>query len=139
MTKLGWLCWLPALAARVLAARDPERVESLYARGLYPRIASALARLAGAAPFSLAEVLLLGTGLAAVVALARVLGQLRRGPDRTRTLLAALGAVVAGLGPVYLAFLMLWGFNYQRRPFAASVGLDARPASSQELQALCGG
>jgi len=137
MTKLAWACWLLALAARFLAATDPGRVESLYARGLYPRIAFALASLVGGLPFSLAEALFLGASLAALVAVVRFLGRLRRGPDRRRTLLSGLGGTVAALGPVYLAFLLLWGFNYQRQPFAASVGLDTRPARAEELEALC--
>jgi hypothetical protein len=137
LRRAAWLCWLAALATRALAAMDPGRVESLYARGLYPRIASALARLTRGAPFSLAEVLVLGAALVAAVWLARFLGRLRRGPARGRALLAGLGAVVAALGPAYLAFLLLWGLNYQRRPFATSAGLDARPAGSEELRTLC--
>lgn len=132
-----WLCWLLALGLRGLAAMDTERVESSYARGVYPRIASALGRSVGRAPFSVAEAVVLAASFVACVLMLRFMGRLRRCPDRRAALLAGLATVVAVLGPVYLAFLLAWGLNYQRQPFAVSQGLDARPASSAELAGLC--
>ena len=132
-----WLCWLVALGCRGLAAADPERVESLYSRGIYPRIAWALGRVAGRAPFSVAEAVVLAACLAACVLMLRFVGRVRRRPDRGAALLAGLVTLAALLGPAYLVFLLVWGLNYQRQPFAASEGLDASPATSGELQALC--
>ena len=39
-------------------------------------------------------------------------------------------------GTMYLAFLLLWGLNYQRQPFGVSAKLDVRPSSPDELAAL---
>jgi hypothetical protein len=137
LRRAGQLSWLAALVLRAVAALDAGRVESLYARGLYPRIAWALARLPRAVPFSLAEVLVVAASLLAFVLFVGFLGRLRHGPRRGATLLSGLGAIVAVLGPAYVAFLLSWGLNYQRRAFAESAGLDARPASAEELEALC--
>jgi len=40
-------------------------------------------------------------------------------------------------GALYLSFLVLWGLNYRRPPYAALAGLDARPATIAELRAVC--
>jgi hypothetical protein len=137
LKRAGQLSWLVALALRVGAGADAGRVESLYSRGLYPGIAGALAGTTGRLPFSVAEALVLAAGLVALVVLVRLLGRLIRGPRRGALFVSGLGAIVAVLGPAYIAFLLLWGLNYQRLSFAASTGLDARPASATELEALC--
>lgn len=137
LRRTGLLAWVGALALRALAALDAGRVESLYARGLYPWIAGTFARVTGALPFSLAEALVVAATLLCLAVLARFVGRLRRGPGRGATLLSGLGAVAAVLGPAYVAFLLLWGLNYQRRAFAESTGLDTHPASAGELEVLC--
>jgi hypothetical protein len=58
-------------------------------------------------------------------------GYLRRGAPR------ALGAALAVAGAVYLAFLLSWGLNYAREPFALLAGLDTSPARTAELRAVC--
>ena len=66
---------LLALILQLLAARDPALVERVYARRIYPPLASSLARLSGTLPFSLAEALLIlgsAAGVIGVVALARM-------------------------------------------------------------------
>jgi hypothetical protein len=129
-------CWILALAARAVAALDPDRVERLYARGVYPRLAAVLGAFASRARGSLAEILVLGLGLAAGVLVLRGLRALWRGPERGTRLATGLGTALAVLGPLYLAFLLVWGLNYERLPFATTAGLDVRPAGAPELTAL---
>ena len=125
------------LAATLPAAagRAPATVERLYARGVYPAISAALSCASGVVPVSVAEVCLL---VAAFLLVRRLLRMYHTG--RATAWRAALGLCLADLalvaGGLALAFVLLWGFNYRRLPFATSAGLDASPASFDELRDL---
>jgi hypothetical protein len=111
-----------ALALQWGASQAPDVVESLYSRGLYPRIAALLALVDRRVPFSIAEPLALAL---LVVFAASLIG----GPWSAR-----LRRSVTAAGVVYLLFLLGGGLNYQRRPFAESAGLDTRPSTAAELE-----
>jgi hypothetical protein len=106
--------------------------------GLYPAIAGAGARFTGRLPFSLAEWLVAALALLvswrAVLFVARAAR--RRGYLRQAWLPAAAN-VAAAAGILYLTFLLAWGLNYARQPFAVAAGLDASPPSVAELRAAC--
>ena len=113
-------------------------MERGYSTGLYPAIAAAGARLAGRLPFSLAEwvvaafaLLLSWRAVRFVARAARRRGYLRE------AWLPAAGNVVIAAGIVYASFLLAWGLNYAREPFAVLAGLDASPPSVAELRAAC--
>jgi Protein of unknown function (DUF3810) len=115
-----------AVALQWLASCFPAVVESLYAERIFPIVAHVLGLLTGWLPFSLAEaVLLLGV-------VSSLLWLVRRPPWRV-----VLRRVAATAGLLYAAFLLLWGFCYDREPLAALLGLDVRPSPASELQSLC--
>lgn len=123
-----------ALLLQLAASRAPELVEERYSRGLYPVITDLLGRGSGSVAFPVGELLVIpalfawgGLGL----------WTFRQARTGRIPVLAALGALSAGVGGAWLAFLACWGLNYQRLPFAASVGLDTRPAALAELEAVC--
>ena len=121
---------LGALALQQAATRSPALVERLYSRGLQPFLGGSLGAATGLVPFSVAEVLAWGiTAFLGVAAVRAVLGGRRR-----LARLAANGLLVAGAA--WLSFLLLWGLNYRRQPFASSAGLEVRPARLDELAAL---
>lgn len=132
------------VALRGLALLAPQVVEPLYARGLFPHIVAALTALSSLAPFSLAEALLI---LLASLALARALGALvrrwrgrggqaaRATPTHRPRRLAGLAASVAA---AYLAFLLVWGLNYERWPATRLFQLDGAGGPTGELLALVG-
>lgn len=113
-------------------------MERGYSRGLYRAIAAVSARASALFGFSLGEWLFAAALLSAAWTLARFLVRGGREPGYLRRHwrhgLARL-AVVAGI--VYATFLVGWGLNYAREPFAVLAGLDASPASSAELRAVC--
>jgi len=51
--------------------------------------------------------------------------------------LSTLADAWAAAGALCLAFVILWGLNYRRPPYAVLAGLDARPATVGELTAAC--
>src|SRR5262249_31136557 len=70
--------WPAVVALRLLAGRDAGAVEDVYARGLFPPVERVLSALTGWVPFSVAEVLLVGGLLLAVVLAVRALLRWRR-------------------------------------------------------------
>jgi hypothetical protein len=111
-------------------------VERGYARGLFPLVRAGVTSLAGLCPVSLAELGLAALGLALLVKLLRALHDLKRRQKRVTELGGAFlrGCLWSASG-AYLAFLLLWGFNHGREPYAASAGLDVRPSEASELVA----
>lgn len=135
----GAAMFLLGFGLQRLAALAPDWVERVYSHGLFPVVARALSWVAGPLPFSLAEVLV---ELGAILALAWLLAAVRavmREPRGGRWAAAwpRLAGLLAVLGALYLGFILLWGLNYDRRPLAASIGIETRPSSVAELAALC--
>lgn len=122
---------------RVLAAMNPEIVEHGYARSIYPRIAGVLSSVTGSMPFSLAEAVVIVLLIAALVAAARAIRRCLHAPAPFRALGDSLIRTAIAASLVYLVFLLLWGFNYQRSPLASSVGLAVVAPPPGELASAC--
>ena len=127
-----------ALLLQFAASRVPFVVERGYSRGLYRAVAAVASPVARLLPFSIGEwVFVAAVWLALFMALRFAVQALRERGYLRRNGLAA-GATALGLaGAVYLSFLVLWGLNYAREPFASTAGLDASPAAPAELRAAC--
>ncbi len=133
--RVGALFLVSALVLVLLAERSPAGVERLYARGLYPVLSAALSCPTSVVPFSIAEISLFLLALVLLGRLAQAIRECRR--DGWRRALASLGAfLLLGVGTLALAFVLLWGLNYRRLPLAATMGVEASPASSAELVAM---
>jgi hypothetical protein len=131
--KTRWVLLVLAGGAglRLAAGLAPEWVERYYSRGLYPWIGAALSRVSSVTSIAIGEPLAIGGALLAPAWLAL---RFRSAPlGRWR----ALAARVAGLGGVlYLAFLVVWGLNYERLPLAREAGLDPQGPTRGELGEL---
>jgi hypothetical protein len=122
---------------RLLAARSPEIVEHGYARPIYPRIAAVLTAATGSVPFSIAEWVVVLSLLAALVAVVRATRRILHAPRPFQAFGDSVLRVAIAAVLVYFVFLLLWGFNYQRSPLAASVGLPMAAPRPGELAAAC--
>lgn len=118
----------------LLAVRYPLWVERIYSRFLYPPLGRVLSRFTSLVPISLAELCVV-TLLA--VLLIGGLNFIWRGWRQPGKLVAWLRwTLVLGL-LAYAAFVFSWGLNYYRQPLAEVLGLEIRPAPTQELVDLC--
>lgn len=139
-----WRTLLPVIlgAGLTLVTRsDPALVEERYARGLYPLIASIVARIGSAwegivpsagldaARPSLAEVTVV---LGVLFLGSRAWRALRTGP------LELLRLSIRTVASLYLAFLLLWGLNHARQPLAVTLDLEMGPVAAAELGELAG-
>jgi len=133
------LALLPAAVALELAvAASPPLVERLYSQSLYRVVSAMFAASFGRVSFSAGETLLwTAVGGAAAWTVRRLRRLVRARGRRRAVLVSTLADAWAAAGAVYLAFVILWGLNYRRPPYAVLAGLDARPATVAELTAVC--
>ncbi len=127
-----------AVGLQRLAAAHPQDVENVYSRVFYPLLSEAQSHLSGALPLSLAELLIVALLLLAGLRVGFVWWSAwRRRMGRWRAVRTLAGDALALAGALYFSFLVLWGLNYQRLPFASSVGLPVEPTPASELELLC--
>ena len=112
-----------------LAQSQPEAVERIYSRGIYPLWGQALSTVTGLLPVSLSEVLLFA--LPALLALGVVQAARRRIAWRR---LAAGWLCVPLCG--YLVFSLGWALNYSRKPYAEIAGLPVQAVEVNTLERL---
>ncbi len=112
----------------------PGLVERAFSRGVYPRLQPGLTWISDLTPVAWLDLLAGG----AVVWLVWRVWRSVRAPRGRRlreagvTLWRTAVAVAAG----YLAFLALWGLNYQRVPLEAAIGFDAGRVTPERVNAL---
>jgi uncharacterized protein DUF3810 len=115
----------------------PDMVEHAYARSVYPRIAAVLTNVTGWMPFSIAEGVIVLLTVKGVIAAARGIMRALRSPAPFRALGDGVLRMAIAVGAAYLAFLLLWGLNYQREPLATGAGLAMAAPLPGELAAAC--
>lgn len=138
MAVVRWARW-PVLALVSFAllrwsASVPELVETAYSRGVFPVIGQGLSLLTGLVPFSVAEAIVWSLPL---LGLGWLVWALWRAGTRARRAVALIATLAVALSVTYTGFVFLWGLNHSRQPFAEIAGLEVRPASVDELAALC--
>jgi uncharacterized protein DUF3810 len=103
-----------ALAAAWLPI-PPAAVEQWFSNGWYPGVQQLVTPISNLVPFAIFDLLVAGALVFVVATLWRGSVEARR-RRRLSPLLQAGAAVCAFGAAVYLAFLLLWGFNYRRVP-----------------------
>jgi len=109
-----------ALAA-ALVPLSAAAVDRLYSARLYPALQPAVTSFSNLLPFALLDVLLIST---AAVWLGLAVRDFRRA-DRWRAAGRAGARTIVWAAAAYLAFLVLWGFNYRRVRLVERLPFDA--------------
>jgi hypothetical protein len=123
-----------AAAAAALAPISARTVERWFATGMYPYVQRTLTSVSNALPIPWLDLL----SVAAVLWLAWTWWLALRPADERRLVrvIAAARTTAVFAACVYLAFLLLWGFNYRRVPMASRLEIDAAPPSQAEVVKL---
>lgn len=150
------------LLSRLTAFR-PSWIEDYYSQGYAKILSGCLSRATGVFPFSLAEVSLYLFMIAFCLFLMRLIarkivstkvrmyqsksGKLEPGElnqdkikqaiKKKKGLVIRLLNGLIFLGIVYFSFLLIWGLNYNRLPFADIAGFTVGNASEKDLERLC--
>ena len=127
-----WGIW----AAAALAALVPlpsGLVDRVYSFGLFPRLQHALTTLSNLTPLPLFDLLVAGV----VVAWAWVAWKSWRATaNRWRAAFDAISRTALVIAIAYLAFLLCWGWNYQRRPLTSTLAFDRALVSRESVERL---
>lgn len=120
-----------------LSQKNPNIVEKVYSNELYPYIGTAISMITGIFPFSLGEVVVI-LGLLFITSgiLWITYKAITRRISYDRIFGYAKNVLIA-FSVIYFLFNILWGLNYYRLPFSQIANIDIRPATVQELAALC--
>ncbi|MGH9461845.1 MAG: DUF3810 domain-containing protein [Vicinamibacteria bacterium] len=137
-----WPIWLARLSAFALLPisllvlelgfRYPEQTERFYGEGLYPVVATALGRLNGLVPFSVAQILIVLASIAGVLGLTFR----RRGPRHRPRLATAIKAVTflwIAIGVLAVWFVVSWGLNYARPGLEERLALSTSEIRVEEV------
>jgi hypothetical protein len=137
--KLIYILFLPAgILLSYGASFMPGAVESVYSGRMFRIIGQALNIISGILPFSLAELLVTGVVVFSIWSLIHlVIKLLGHTHDKKSTSLNFLLNVLAYSAVIYFIFIVTWGLNYHRMPFANIAGLEVKPSSVKDLAALC--
>lgn len=133
----SWYLWiLPALTAffgQRLLARHQAFTENIFSEQIFRRLSAVISFLTSLVPFSLTEILaILGIPLLVALVIFWII-RMVRGPERKAILGRTLRLLSWIISCLYLAFMLLHGFNYARLPVAESFSLPVRQRSTDEL------
>lgn len=116
----------------------PQFIERFYSNGFFRLISQPLSLLTGLLPFSLMEVGLILITLAIPSPLIYIIVKaVKRPTTRWKIISNFLLNIVATACIIYFLLILLWSINYNRQPFSEIAKLDVRPASTDELAAVC--
>lgn len=113
----------------------PEAVERWFSTGFYPALQRHVTPLSDLLPFAVLDVLAVGGCAAVLTVLIRAVRAARQ-TRRIAPILRALGVLAAAAASVYLAFLVLWGFNYRRVPMTERLLVEAGAPATQAVTDL---
>ena len=123
-----------AAVTAALVPISPRIVERWFATGMYPHVQRIVTSVSNALPIPWLDLL----SAAAVLWLGWTWWlALKPADERRMTRVAAAARRTAvSAACVYLAFLLLWGFNYRRLPMASRLEIGTGPPSNEEVVKL---
>ncbi|HAS73078.1 MAG TPA: DUF3810 domain-containing protein [Clostridiales bacterium UBA8960] len=108
-----------------------ESYEIYYAASINKWMNGLLSLLTGTIKYSLGEFILYAHVAAVpIVAVVLIVKLLKGG------ILKSLFRLVQYISILYILFMLLWGFNYERQSVSVEMGFEVRPYSKEELTAL---
>ena len=126
---------LPLVASALALAPVPaDVVERVYAAGWYPHLQPLLTRASNTVPFAWLDPLALLAATAVLIGAGRAWRG--AGPARWRQMANALLVLLQAVAALYVAFLVLWGFNYRRAPAAERLQVSPARVTAERVARL---
>jgi hypothetical protein len=122
-----------ALAAAIVPV-PPAAVERLYSARVYAALQPAVTSFSNRLPFAMLDVLIVAAG---AWWLGLAVRDFRR-TDRWRGARRVAARTLAGAASAYLAFLVLWGFNYRRVRLVELLPFDAARVTPEAVTGAAG-
>ena len=119
------------------AGRAPQVVETLYARKFFKSVNLPLSMVTGLFPISIAEFVLIGLIVFLIVRGFKTVMHFKQHKEKRKQIVVTIIAnTLIMVSVINIAFILLWGLNYSRLPFADMSGLEIKPTSAVELGEL---
>lgn len=137
----AFTCLLPAAAALLLfflLPFFPGFAEIAVTGGIFRLLSAPLGMLTSLLPFSLTEIAVVAAVPALILLTVLFVRHMRRSANRKRTAGRAVKAAGWTLSLLLLAYMLLHGLNFDRRPAAELMELDVSPKSAAFLQQVTG-
>jgi len=133
-TPIRWWLTAPAVAIVMFVAPLPQwAVEEFYSRDLYPWLQRGLTTLSNLVDLAVIDLLIAGLLLLVLYRVARLLIKAIN-ESLLETFWEAIRRVVRFTSVVVIAFMLIWGFNYRRRPLEEA--LEGARASTPDVASL---
>lgn len=116
----------------IALSKYPHLVEQYYSNGIGKILRIALNTVSRVFPFSLAEILYYTLVLLLIFFIIRLIYSMLK-----KKLVDSLLDLLTYLSVLYVAFMVLWGFNYNRMPLSYTLNLTVEKSSENELYDLC--
>jgi hypothetical protein len=116
----------------VILKRFPTFVEKYYSTSFNKFVREVLGKLTNSLPFSLSEFFIL---LLVIYFLTSIILLIIR--IKEHGFINPFLSIASSLAAIYILFMLLWGFNYQRLTFDKIAGIKVEKSSKQELYELC--
>lgn len=130
----GRAALIVAAAAAAVVPLPAPLIEHAYSTVLFPRLQRLVTSASNLAPFALVDALIVVTLAAWIIAIGIDIARTHRG---WRHVVARLMLrTIVWTAAFYLAFLVLWGFNYRRVRLADKLQFDPRAISPDALIAV---
>lgn len=121
-----------------LAGHFPAWIEKHYSTHWYIKIANIQRVITGWIPFSIGDLLYLGWGIAAIVALVQLCRAIAAKTFTWQWFWLKISRLAGKLLGLYVIFYLAWGLNYSRLGIAYQLQLDEKPYTTAELDTLTG-
>lgn len=116
----------------IILGRHPKIVEKYYSNSINKFTRQALSFTTSIFPFSVAEFLVFFLLIILLLLLVTLIIKIKTGG-----FLGQLLNITVYLSVLYILFMLLWGFNYNRLSFDKIAGLKIQKSSEKELYNLC--
>ena len=133
---IKWVTVLIAISIIQLILLYPFRIENRYSTHLYPKLAQILRLFTGWVPFSIGDIIYVLTGFALLVSLIRGTRYFFNSSGDWWFLFNGISRWARGLLWIYVWFMVVWGFNYNRLGIASQLHLNPPEYCKEEVVAL---
>lgn len=121
-----------------IAEAFPDFTEKYYSNGIYSYIGRFLSRITGVIPISLAEFIIIFLIAFLIYKFVKILRLIKRTEKRKREIIIdSIRKLLIYISVGYFIFVMVWGLNYYRLPFADIAELNVQETTVDELSDLC--
>ena len=119
-----------------LFSNNSERVERIYATGIYPTIATAFQFLFGWLPFSIGDIFYSLLIIYGIISLVSFIKAFKKSEQKWNALLTAMQKLALAICWLWIYFQVAWGLNYDRPSIPKRYAMDRSPVRSTEIDSF---